>query len=639
MLDFYKKTIGFGDLIADDQGMLSHQIPGTERTNALTITSKRVVLPTKEHLANPDWSNRMAFHPLVENQIGSESLIHERFRRSVNSAINLRFTYILFAIARICKDEFTEKRNKLGGHYSDIWSATTKADDKFYQKIESFIDSHPTFVHTVIHRGFKVDNTQYRVGCEVFFPVYEDLVNTKDRIINGINFRVSDIETFKNIYRLVFPNCDKPNSYTRGSDSTFSPSLFAQLSAINALYSRLNHIFTSFHEVTEDKDFIRDTSWISDAVVNSKELNDEAQPIGLLEGNSSKPKKNVKPAGSVIEINQNATGANYQNTQVVNSPPAGAPVQRTHVAQALPTPVAVAPYGAPARPVQPYGQPVASAPVQVSIPQPQPQPVKPAMTHHKIGMDPSQVNSATRTSSGTGFVQHRNIPTEHVASAQQNVMVMQTPQGPVAVQSMTMNEAAQLAQQQAQAQAQQQQAMMAMQQKAMQAQAMGYRVFQNNTGGYSVEVSDGKGGSIYQPIEQWEAPASPAGQPVNAGMPVVNMQAMMPVQPVMGMPGMVGMAGAQPTQVINPQQGGSVSINDWIRGNPVATANLQSQQMQQQLAMMQAYAGMMPGMNPAMMAGMNPAMMMGMNQNAAYVPTHMRVAAMMPAGMVRPVGS
>lgn len=633
MLDFYTKTISFGDLIADQQGMLSHQIPGTDRNSALTITSKRVVLPTKEHLSNPDWSNRMAFHPLVENQIGSESLIHERFRRAVNQAMNLRFSYILVSIARICKEEFVDKRNKLSAQYAPIWAATAKADDTFYKNVVKLIDEHPTFVHTVIHRGLRVGDSQWRVGCEVFFPVLEELITTKNREICGVKMRVCDVDTLKNLYELLFPGSSVPNSYTRGSDNTFSPSLFAQLNVINLLYTQLNQFFNSYDEVTEDKDFVRDTFWISQTLESTKELNDEAQAIGLLEGNSSKPKKNAKTNGSAIEVSNAVAAATKQNAmpqQAVQHAPIGTPVQH-HAPAGTPIVKAPPPLGSPtAQPVtqQTFVQPIQTlqAPVQQQTPQQN-------MTHQKIGMDPSQINSGIRTSSATGFVKPRNIPTEHVASPQQNMVVMQTPQGPVAVQSMSMAEAAQLAQQQAQQQQQQQQRMQMAQQKAVIAQQMGFKVFQNNTGSYSIEMADGNGGVIYKPIEQWE-PQNNGGQQqqfIPAGMPVVN------AAPQMMQVGMGAPVAAQPVQVA---PGGTVSINDWIRSNPVAAANYQTQQMQQnQLMMMQMYGGMMPGMMPGMAPGMMPGMMPGVVNNGAYIPTHMRAAAMMPTGMILPVGS
>ena len=627
MLEFYKKAISLGDLIADPQGMLSHQIPGTNRDNALTITSKRVVLPTKENLDNPDWSNRMAFHPLVENQIGSESLIHERFRWAVNRAVNLRFSYILVAIARICKEEFVEKRNTLGAEYAGIWNATSKADDKFYQNVVKIIDEHPTFIHTVIHRGMKVGDKQWRVGCEVFFPVLEELIATKDREIQKVKLRVSDVETLKNLYELIFPNSSVKNFYTGGDDSTYSPSLFAQLRATDKLYAQLNNFFKTLNEITEDADFIRDTSWIQTILSDSKELNEEAQLIGLLEGNSSKPKKTSKAAGGMIDVHQTSTPVVRQTPQ--QPAPMGAPVQHAPAVQPQPQTINNSPaYGAPVKPSHPVigGLPnqsiqaFAHQPKIVQAPQ-QPTPQSP-MTHQKIGMDPTQLNSNTRVSSGTGFVSPRNIPVEHVSNQQNNVMVMQTPQGPVAVQSMTMAEAAQMAQQQAIQQQQQQQMMMAVQQKAAIAQSLGYRVFQNNTGSYSVEISDGKGGSVYQPIEQWEAPVSPAGQPVVAGMPVIPPHGQ---QNMMGMPGMVQPQMQQVQQPLQP--GGTVSINDWIRSNPVATANMQTQQMQQQMMLMQMYGIGQPN-NQMMNAG-----------NQAYVPSHMRAAAMMPVGMIRTVGS
>ena len=629
IIDFYKKTIVFGDLVADEQGAVSHQVPGTDCVNAVTVAGRRLVIPTQTQLSNPEWENRFCFHPLVENQIGSESILHERFRRACAFAINLRVYYILAAIAKICSSESLEKRNTLGANYAPIWQATSGADDKFLKNLLKYMESDPKFVHTIIRRGYTLNGEQRRVVCEVYFPAMEDIEKSKDRVVNNVKFRVSDIETINKIFELIFPGHKEKDSYSAYSDNSYSPTVFAMVSALDKIYSCTNRMFEQFPEIMEDRALIQEISWIKPTIQNTSELSKNASGIGLLDGNGPKPKIASKNAPALIEVKS-------ENANLIVTPAAQPqqvlqqPVQQLQQVQTN-TQSTFVPLG---------GVPVAGAPVvqqqQNSVYQPvmaqaqNTQTKDNNVTIQKIGSDPSKLNNNVRTSSNTGYIIPKDNSTHQT---QPTPVLMQTPQGVMAVNPISLEEASRIALQQQQAQQQAQIQAQQMQMKVAQAQALGYRVYNTGTGGYSVEVADGNGGVIYKPIAEWTPPNQQQAQAKPpAGAPVAAMQPVMPMAPVV--PGV-----AAPNQVqLNPD--GTIPLSAWVANNPAAAAmqqQLQQQQMMQQMMQMGAMNPMM--MQQMMAAGMVPNNMMAMaNPNAQYVPSHVRAANMMP-GLIRPIGA
>lgn len=564
MLTFYEKILKLGDLVVDSDGMVSHRPPGTEKNTPFLVQQKRLILPTDAHLSNPDWSNRIGFNPLVETQVGSESHVHERFRRAIVSALNLRVSYAFIKMANICRKDNKEEQNKLGPEYFGLLTAIADADDKFYNNLVALIDKHISFVHLVTQRGLKNNENHWRVGTEVHFPLLDTVLKSSDRKLHGIQFRIADMETLKNIYEFIFPDSDKPGTYTKGSNSDYAPTLFSSLSATLNLYKQINKLYTTYGDLMQSPEFVVDLSDIEDIISNPKEIIASASKIGLLEGNGAKVKKqNGQPAK--IELTPNTV-----NTQPAPSPTI--PVQSV---------------------------------TKETIPVQQPAKLGVEMQVQKLGSPANVTQNTQNLPSGRGFYEPRSIPVEHRSAPVQNQPVMFTPQGPVAIKQVSLQEANAMVAQQQQQQQQQMLQMQQTQMKVNQARSLGYQVVQMQNGTMGVALSDGKGGVVYQDVNEWQPPTTPAGMPVATGA----VGPVMPNVPVQ-------------TQPNNPA--GTVSVDQWLRNNPVmANAYNQNAILMQQQQMMHNYQ------TQAYLAN---------QQNQQYIPTHMRAAQAFGTNMIAPVG-
>ena len=61
ILDLYKSILATAGLVTTSDGFIKMEIG--DKTKPATVKGKSLVLPTPEHLKNPDWTNREQFHP------------------------------------------------------------------------------------------------------------------------------------------------------------------------------------------------------------------------------------------------------------------------------------------------------------------------------------------------------------------------------------------------------------------------------------------------------------------------------------------------------------------------------------------------------------------------------------------------
>ena len=86
IIPFYESILTLGNLTVNKDSMVSAEMDGVEVP--VTINNKRLVLPTREHLNNPNKSDIVIFHPLSENILRNESDVMARYRMSVNISLN-----------------------------------------------------------------------------------------------------------------------------------------------------------------------------------------------------------------------------------------------------------------------------------------------------------------------------------------------------------------------------------------------------------------------------------------------------------------------------------------------------------------------------------------------------------------------
>jgi hypothetical protein len=287
MLDLYKSILSTGGLSVDKDGMVSAKAGNT--VIPFTVKGKRLVLPTKEHLSNSDWENRVIFHPLSENVLRAESDVMSRFR----SAINTRMNYVLGCVMEELMTLATSVKmhSNLDPDQSKVLSVLKNADEKTLNALQSIlkamsVDSNKdkSIVHIYLKRGGTVGGKKYDRAAIVSFPLYEEILKS-DKSVYGVTLRSKDKLSIQHLLEFIFPGIQTENSFNRGSFSDVAPFLDSLMKAVMALACSINTIVDEYDKIlSEPEDFRYADDWVS-VFDNLAQLLPEIRTVPMQAGN------------------------------------------------------------------------------------------------------------------------------------------------------------------------------------------------------------------------------------------------------------------------------------------------------------------------------------------------------------------
>ncbi len=315
-----------------------------KQAHPVLIKGKRLALPTQEHLANPDKSAIVLFHPLAESITRGESEVLEKYR----SLLMLRFNMVaaelmaqLLSIA-ISQDEHA----KLSPDQSEFLSKVKTVDAKTYDLFKKILGAMPAdqaarrIVGIFLKKTGSVGGKRHKRVGVVSFPLYQEL-KREGSDIWGIKCRVKDKESLIALMEFMFPQIEVEGSYNRGSDSDVAPNLDALMQAALAIVLPLNDITSTFENQLGDEEhqgneYFIDCDW-QDTFVNLGVMLKEIRSVPMQAGNegASGEAPSATPAASTT-----ALPASYPQARVAE------PTVVTHAAAApaaVATPVATGP--------------------------------------------------------------------------------------------------------------------------------------------------------------------------------------------------------------------------------------------------------------------------------------------------------
>jgi hypothetical protein len=264
LLELYKSLLKTGSMVTTQDGYVSFQ--NGDSTKPATVKGKRLVLPTPEHLANPDWKERVVFHPLSENIMRGESVVLEEFRSSINTKLNYIIGLLAYQLIQIATS--VGDHSKLSPDQLEFLSKLKNADDKTMEAFQKLLakmsvdQKHNAFISIYLKRGGTVLGKRHsRVGI-VTFPFYSELVGGATEVY-GIKLRVKDRETFINLMEYMFPVIGVAEAHNRGSDSTVAPYLDALMKSVMAISSPINDQVMLFSTVIDNSDsLLIEDGWV-----------------------------------------------------------------------------------------------------------------------------------------------------------------------------------------------------------------------------------------------------------------------------------------------------------------------------------------------------------------------------------------
>ena len=336
IIELYESILKTANLFVTEDGYVNHILANSKEP--VTVKGKSLVLPTPAHLANPNWENRIVFHPLSENILRAESDVLEKLRAGLNIRFNYTITVLVRALLNIAASP--DEHPKLTPEQSDFLSHVKDADEKTIKAFSDLCDAMPagqttkSFVSIYLKRSGNIKGKQHKRCGIVSFPLYTELVNVKkDRVIFGVSLRAKDVVLFKNLFEWLIPGIGEPESYNVGADSQVAPYLEALMKAVANVASPLNAVIELFRKplgvdkngVDEADEMMFESAWL-ETFDNLAVMVPEIRMIPMQAGNEGKvpvgDNATAATTGAAVPVQQAAqTQPQFAATPVWQQPP------------------------------------------------------------------------------------------------------------------------------------------------------------------------------------------------------------------------------------------------------------------------------------------------------------------------------
>lgn len=299
LLTLYTHLLNAAQMSADAQGVIHRQFTGVDDKKMPVIASlpndkkALMVMPIKQQTADPDWSARIAFHPLREVTQRGESVVMEKYRTVMIARINVTaLTMInkLIYLAAHAENQSALTPDQLGylAKLPDVDKTTAKQINALLEKLPP-AQSSPLWIF-IKHGGVK-DGVVYRRMASVTAPLLDAVNEAKDRKVGGVQLRISDVKTINALYDIIFPMHKQGDlaAYNAGSNSVRAPTIDAFMKCIRTIAENLNDLIYHFKDVigSDADDMMFDMKWI-DAFEDIDALTPQILLIPSLPGNEGR---------------------------------------------------------------------------------------------------------------------------------------------------------------------------------------------------------------------------------------------------------------------------------------------------------------------------------------------------------------
>lgn len=265
VINFYSQILKVAGCEVDAQGNVSQaNLMEYPFTAPVIIDGKRLVIPTKEQLSVPDWSNRLAFHPLQENIMQDESVVLAKYRRILNQRIQGVTSLLLITLSELASSSGDTK--KLQPEQLEFLTAFKEVDEKTIDVLAQLMKRMPlgsvthAFVSIYLKKGGVINGKKFSRTAITTFPFYNELIKDQKEVF-GLPIRKKDKESFKKIMKFIFPGIGIEGEYNTGTFVKQAPFLTALMTAAGKLMDELNTVIKLFGKFGNLEAFVFDVSW------------------------------------------------------------------------------------------------------------------------------------------------------------------------------------------------------------------------------------------------------------------------------------------------------------------------------------------------------------------------------------------
>lgn len=328
LIELYKSAAQSVGLVSNEQGFLSTVLPGSDTPKPWMVETKRVVLPVKEQLELSDWSNRIGFHPLLQNVASGDSRVMDKFRDRMNAYADFVLGMLLNDIGKLALKE--EMHREMTPPQAAYLGPFQDADARFIKLLYDLVTTkriskkNHEFVHFSVIKGRVWEGQKRSRVAVMHFPLYEHLpADNKGVSLLGFTLRQKDVKMLRAMYKLIFPFIDTKAECEFGSDSMVGPSFEALMTIYGKFTAEINKAVGILEPVIDTSTALLIVDdWRQD-IANVDKLLPEIRHIPMLEGNA--PSVRVEQASAPQRIGEN-----------MQFPTMGAPVAQTsHIAPVI----------------------------------------------------------------------------------------------------------------------------------------------------------------------------------------------------------------------------------------------------------------------------------------------------------------
>ena len=265
VVEFYIELLRSVGIHANADGTLSVDV-GEEKHDPWTIKGRRVVLPTKEQMAEPALGKKVFFHPLVENILRGESEVMEAFRAHLTG----RLTYMLSmtCVSLLMLAASPEEQKKASPDQLEFFTLVKDADESMFELFSKVIErqgvnNKPTFLKLFLKRGGSLKGSKYRRVASASFPLFES-IRDNDKNATGASKKLSQKAhaTLVALMQYALPGIGDPDQFSIGSDSDVAPSFESLMEVVHAILKQVSSVSHTFKKLVPDlAQFESDLGW------------------------------------------------------------------------------------------------------------------------------------------------------------------------------------------------------------------------------------------------------------------------------------------------------------------------------------------------------------------------------------------
>lgn len=248
LTDLYQAILISLGLQINEQGVVELMEGDTPRP--VTVSGRKLILPTTEVLRSYNPEYHIAFHPLSESVVRGQSPVIKKLRQIAMFRVQASLQLLLEELMKVAADP--SKHSKLPPAAVEMLRAVPDADAKTAEVIEDVLGKvngeEYKLVNFYLRQGGMVGGQVVQRATIVTFPFMKEFENAEHQMF-GVKMRKKDRVAIQALFNWVLPNAHDTDTYSFGSNSATAPYFHALIHAYIKMAERINEVAKHFKKL------------------------------------------------------------------------------------------------------------------------------------------------------------------------------------------------------------------------------------------------------------------------------------------------------------------------------------------------------------------------------------------------------